>query len=42
MTCTSLDKTATSSAQLDEIYGSFSEGFDTPDLVRAKARLENA
>jgi len=27
---------------LSEIYGSFSEGFDTPDLVRAKARLENA
>jgi len=26
--------------QLDEIYGSFSEGFDTADLVRAKARLE--
>ena len=28
--------------QLGEIYGSFSEGFDTTDLVRAKARLENA
>lgn len=28
--------------QLGEIYGSFSEGFDTPDLVRAKARLESA
>ena len=28
--------------QLDEIYGSFSEGFDTADLVRAKARLEYA
>ena len=26
--------------QLREIYGSFSEGFDTMDLVRAKARLE--
>jgi predicted ATPase len=26
--------------QLGEIYGSFSEGFDTPDLVRAKARLQ--
>jgi class 3 adenylate cyclase/tetratricopeptide (TPR) repeat protein/ABC-type transport system involved in cytochrome c biogenesis ATPase subunit len=25
--------------QLGQIYGSFSEGFDTPDLVRAKARL---
>ena len=28
-------------AQLGEIYGSFSEGFDTADLVRAKARLKN-
>jgi predicted ATPase len=28
--------------QLGEIYGSFSEGFDTTDLVRAKARLNNA
>ena len=28
--------------QLGEIYGSFSEGFDTPDLVRAKARLQGA
>jgi predicted ATPase len=27
--------------QLGEIYGSFSEGFDTADLVRAKARLKN-
>ena len=26
--------------QLGEIYRSFSEGFDTPDLVRAKARLK--
>ncbi len=26
--------------QLGEIYGSFSEGFDTADLVRAKARLQ--
>src|SRR6266568_2703346 len=26
--------------QLGEIYGSFSEGFDTADLVRAKARLK--
>jgi predicted ATPase len=26
--------------QLGEIYGSFSEGFDAPDLVRAKARLQ--
>jgi class 3 adenylate cyclase/tetratricopeptide (TPR) repeat protein len=26
--------------QLGQIYGSFSEGFDTPDLVRAKARLQ--
>jgi hypothetical protein len=25
--------------QLDEVYGYFSEGFDTADLVRAKARL---
>ena len=29
-------------SQLDEIYGSFSEGFDTRDLVRAKARLKHA
>src|SRR5438034_4695271 len=29
-------------AQLAEIYGSFSEGFGTTDLVRAKARLNNA
>jgi len=28
--------------QLGEIYGSFSEGFDTTDLVRAKARLKDA
>jgi class 3 adenylate cyclase/predicted ATPase len=28
-------------SELSEIYGSFSEGFDTADLVRAKARLEN-
>jgi predicted ATPase len=27
-------------SQLGEIYGSFSEGFDTTDLVRAKARLD--
>jgi class 3 adenylate cyclase/predicted ATPase len=27
--------------QLGEVYGSFSEGFDTTDLVRAKARLSN-
>ncbi len=29
-------------SQLGEIYGFFSEGFDTTDLVRAKARLKNA
>ena len=29
-------------SQLGEIYGSFSEGFDTVDLVRARARLKNA
>ena len=29
-------------SELGAIYGSFSEGFGTPDLVRAKARLENA
>ena len=29
-------------SQLGEIYGRFSEGFDTPDLVRAKARLRTA
>jgi tetratricopeptide (TPR) repeat protein len=28
-------------AELGEIYGSFTEGFDSTDLVRAKARLEN-
>jgi tetratricopeptide (TPR) repeat protein len=29
-------------SHLDEIYRSFSEGFDTADLVRAKARLNNS
>jgi predicted ATPase len=29
-------------SQLDEIYGFFSEGFSTADLVRAKARLKKA
>jgi predicted ATPase len=29
-------------SQLGEIYGSFSEGFDTTDLVRARARLKLA
>ncbi|MGC2078525.1 MAG: tetratricopeptide repeat protein, partial [Xanthobacteraceae bacterium] len=29
-------------SQLGDIYGSFSEGFDTTDLVRAKARLKIA
>ena len=29
-------------SQLDEIYGFFSDGFGTADLVRAKARLKNA
>ena len=29
-------------SQLGEIYGSFSEGFDTTDLVEAKSRLTNA
>jgi predicted ATPase len=29
-------------SQLGEIYGSFSEGFDTRDLVNAKSRLTNA
>jgi tetratricopeptide (TPR) repeat protein len=28
-------------SQLGEVYRSFDEGFDTPDLVRAKARLES-
>jgi len=28
--------------QLGEVYRSFSEGFDTTDLVRAKARLQSA
>jgi class 3 adenylate cyclase/predicted ATPase len=32
----------TGHSQLRETYGSFGEGFDTADLVRAKARLENA
>jgi tetratricopeptide (TPR) repeat protein len=27
-------------SQLGEIYGSFSEGFETTDLIRAKARLK--
>jgi predicted ATPase len=29
-------------SRLARIYGSFGEGFDTPDLVRARAKLENA
>ncbi len=29
-------------SQLGDIYGSFSEGFETADLVRAKATLKNA
>jgi class 3 adenylate cyclase/predicted ATPase/ABC-type transport system involved in cytochrome c biogenesis ATPase subunit len=29
-------------SELGEIYGSFSEGFDTADLVKANARLKNA
>jgi predicted ATPase len=29
-------------SQLGEIYGSFSEGFDTTDLVRASVRLKDA
>ncbi|WFU16013.1 adenylate/guanylate cyclase domain-containing protein [Bradyrhizobium sp. CB3481] len=29
-------------SQLDELYRSFGEGFDTPDLVKAKARLESS
>ena len=29
-------------SQLGEIYGSFSEGFDTTDLVNAKSRLTNS
>jgi predicted ATPase len=28
-------------SQLSEIYGSFTEGFDTPDLVRARIRLDS-
>ena len=28
-------------SQLGQIYGTFSEGFGTTDLVRAKARLKN-
>jgi predicted ATPase len=28
-------------SRLGEVYGSFGEGFDTPDLVRARARLES-
>lgn len=29
-------------SQLAAVYGSFSEGFDTMDLIKAKARLKNA
>jgi predicted ATPase/class 3 adenylate cyclase len=29
-------------SQLDKVYGFFSEGFDTADLLRAKARLKKA
>jgi predicted ATPase len=29
-------------SRLARIYGCFGEGFDTPDLVRAKAKLKNA
>jgi predicted ATPase len=29
-------------SELGEIYGSFSEGFETTDLIEAKARLKNA
>jgi hypothetical protein len=29
-------------SQLSDIYGSFTEGFDTKDLVRAMARLQTA
>ncbi|KRR25827.1 hypothetical protein CQ14_28615 [Bradyrhizobium lablabi] len=29
-------------SQLREVYGSFGEGFDTQDLVKAKARLESS
>ena len=35
-------KTEKYRSQLDKIYRSFSEGFDTADLVRAKVRLETA
>jgi hypothetical protein len=28
-------------AHLDAAYRSFTEGFDTPDLVRAKAKLSS-
>lgn len=35
-------KSEKSRVQLSKIYQSFGEGFDTADLVRAKARLENA
>jgi len=37
-----LRKNDTRRSQLGEICASFTEGFDTADLVRAKARLENA
>jgi hypothetical protein len=37
------DKTADKNhSELGEIFGFFSEGFDTIDLVKAKARLKNA
>jgi predicted ATPase len=29
-------------SELGEIYGAFSEGFDTTDLIKAKSRLKNA
>jgi hypothetical protein len=34
--------TANSRPALGQIYKSFSEGFDTADLVRAKRKLDNA
>jgi class 3 adenylate cyclase/tetratricopeptide (TPR) repeat protein len=39
--CELRHNTDTYHPQLSEIYASFSEGFDTTDLVRARARLKN-
>ncbi|MBR1124331.1 AAA family ATPase [Bradyrhizobium lablabi] len=43
--CDLFERTAGSQkchSRLSQVYGCFSEGFNTPDLIRAKARLERA